>query len=477
VIELSSEFPEEFKEKFENLIAAAMAQARIPGLSVALVKDNHVIYSRGFGARNLKDNLPTTPHTLFGIGSCTKSFTALAIMQLVEQGKLNVQDPVNKYLPFKIGSKEDPVTIHHILTHSSGIPNLGCAEIATERMMGIDDKCIPLGSFDDFLLHVNSALEEVVAKPGKDFFYFNEGYTLLGEIVERISKLKFENYIRQKILKPLKMNRSTFLKEEFEKDSDIMTPYFVQVKEGAVTVTPSVHPFHKLIYAPGGLLSSVTEMTNYLTATMNDGVFEDVRILDASLLKQMQTLHVDTEQKGRADALGSHGKEGYGYGWAILEDFLGHKLVSHSGSTGVSSGRISFVPDLKIGVVEAANVGQGPDPLIFGALAFLMGKDPEKEMPLFERDKKLSMLAGSYETYKGVVKISVVKKGSLLYLEVKEKYMETSDPLIPETENIENFKFYIINPTGDKMPAEFTVDPSGKIDLYVERNRFHKVGK
>jgi hypothetical protein len=104
-----------------------------------------------------------------------------------------------------------------------------------------------------------------------------------------------------------------------------------------------------------------------------------------------------------------------------------------------------------------------------------MGKDPEKEMPFFEREKKLGMLVGTYETYKGVNKASVVKKGGLLYLEIKEKYMESSDPLIPETEKIEEFKFYMVTETGDKMPVEFEVDSAGKIDLYVERNRYHKI--
>jgi CubicO group peptidase (beta-lactamase class C family) len=90
---------------------------------VALVKESQVVYARGFGARNLKDNLPATPQTLYGIGSCTKSFTALAMMQLAEQGKLNVHDPVSKYLSLKIGNKDDPITIHHLLTHSSGRRN------------------------------------------------------------------------------------------------------------------------------------------------------------------------------------------------------------------------------------------------------------------------------------------------------------------------------------------------------------------
>lgn len=467
-----SELLEGFKEKFENMIATVMAHARIPGLSIALTKENQVIYARGFGARNLKNNLPATPQTLYGIGSCTKSFTALAIMQLAEQGKLNLQDPVNEYVPFRIGSKDSPIRIHHLLAHSSGIPNLGEAEILLTRMNEIYDRWIPMSSFEDLMLHINGASEEVASKPGERFFYLNEGYTLLGKIVERVSKLKYEDYIRENILKPLKMNRSTFLKEEFEKDPDVMTPYFVYSKEDAVTVSPVMHPFHKLIYPAGGLISSVMELANYLVATMNDGVFEDTRILDASYLGEMHKLHIETFRS----YYGISVRGGYGYGWAVVDDFLGHTLVYHGGSTGTSSAHLAFVPDLRIGIAGAANAGGCPDLMLLSALVFLMGKDPEKEIPFFEREKKLGRLAGIYETYKGINKVSIVKRASLLYLEVKEKYIETSNPLIPETEKIENFKFYMISATGDKMPVEFTIDPSGKIDLYIGGNRFHRVG-
>lgn len=456
------------------MTATVMMQEHVPGLSVAVVKDDQVIYMRGFGARNTKENLPATPHTLYGVGSCTKSFTALAVMQLIEKGKIGLHDPVSKYVSFKLGNGENPITIHHLLTHSSGIPDLGVAEVLISTMTGIDEKWVPMSNLEDFLLHINGASKEVAAAPGKRFFYFNSGYTILGEIIERVSKTRYEEYVKEEILNPLKMERSTFLKEEFEKDPDVMTPYLVENKNGTVTVTPSRHPFHKFIYAPGGLLSSVMELSNYLAANMNNGVFEDVKIIDSSLLQEMHKIHIETEMF--RSYYGSYGREGYGYGWAIAEDFLGYKLVAHGGSTGVSSANLAFIPDLKIGVAEAANIGRISIPIVLGVLAALMGKNPEEEVPFFQIEKKLSMLAGVYKSYKGIIKLSVVKKGSILYLESKEKLMEMSVPLIPETDKIENFKFYIISAPGERTPVEFIVDSSGKIDLYVERHRLHKVG-
>jgi hypothetical protein len=107
-------------------------------------------------------------------------------------------------------------------------------------------------------------------------------------------------------------------------------------------------------------------------------------------------------------------------------------------------------------------------------LALLMGKDPMKEIPVFEVDRKMSMLAGEYESYKGITKLSVVRKGGILFGEVKEKLVGQSFALIPEDDRLESLKFYI--PAGGmRMSSEFVVDSSGKIDLYIERNRFHKV--
>lgn len=191
---MSSELPDGFVERFEGKVATAMKEMHIPGMSVSVVKSGSVIYTRGFGARNLEKNLPATPDTLYGIGSCTKSFTALAIMQLAEQGKLNVQDPVGKHVPFRLGSKENPIKIHHLLSMSSGIPNLGLAEVLLSRAFGVEEKWVPASSFDDLMLHVNSAQQEIAAEPGIRYFYFNTGFTLLGEIVTRVSKMPYEQY-------------------------------------------------------------------------------------------------------------------------------------------------------------------------------------------------------------------------------------------------------------------------------------------
>lgn len=462
------------KEKFESMVTSAMADMHIPGMSIALVEDSEILYARGFGARNLEENLPATTETLYGIGSCTKSFTATAIMQLMEDDKLLIADPITKYLPVRWNDDDDPITIHHLLSMSSGMPNLGVASILIGRLTGQDtEKTFPMSSFDDLLVHLNGAKDELATDPGKRYFYFNSGYTLLGEIVARVTKLPYARYIREKILDPLGMKRSTFLQEQFEQETDRMTPYVTQQKDGEVKLTPTNHPFNKLIFAPGGLLSSVTELSNYLSTQIGGGVFEGEKLLDASLMNEMHKIQFETEFFRHY--IGDYGKMGYGYGWMVASDFHGHKLVMHGGSTGVSSAQLMFLPELKIGLAATANVGQVPIPVLQAALVMLLGKDPEREIPDFTIQKKMDLLTGEYAIYKGIVTVSVVQKGAMLYLEGELGGQKMSVPLIPEGDLLDDLKFYIIQEPGKKLPIEFDVADEGKIDLYVERNRFHKI--
>ncbi|MFN3422015.1 MAG: serine hydrolase domain-containing protein, partial [Armatimonadota bacterium] len=121
---------------FEAYMFERMSKTRLPGLSIAIVKDGEVIYARGFGFRDLDSGAPMTPQTRVGIGSVTKSFTALSIMMLVEEGKISLDDPVDKFVPISLRPFNEPVRIWHLLTHSSGIPALAYAEAFIRHVVG-----------------------------------------------------------------------------------------------------------------------------------------------------------------------------------------------------------------------------------------------------------------------------------------------------------------------------------------------------
>ena len=205
-------------QKFKDLVFEKMEETNLPGLSVSVFKDNEVVFSRGFGFRDIDKGLPATKHTIFGVGSITKSFTALSIMQLQEAGKLNVEEPVNNYLSLKIEPGGEPVLIKHLLTHTSGIPALAYSESALRSAIGAGDNWNPVSNIEDLLNFVNGAENWVYSQPEERWFYLNEGYGLLGAITEKCSGLPYEEYIRERIISPLGMNRSYFRKEEFEKE-------------------------------------------------------------------------------------------------------------------------------------------------------------------------------------------------------------------------------------------------------------------
>ena len=144
-----SKFSDEARSTLDSIASEAMEKAHAPGVSVALLRDGEIVYRRGYGSRDVERSLPATPDTLYGIGSCTKSFICLAVMQLVQDGELRVADPIRDYLPLRIGFGDSPITVHHLMSHSSGIPSLGTANILIERM-SLGEGWIPLTSESDF---------------------------------------------------------------------------------------------------------------------------------------------------------------------------------------------------------------------------------------------------------------------------------------------------------------------------------------
>ena len=456
----------------ESTVPSLMEEGRIPGLSVAVVKDGEITYSEAFGARNVEQSLPATPDTLYGIGSVTKSFVALAILQLAEKGKLDLQESVSSYVPLEIGLPGKPVTIHHLLTHSSGIPSLGTSTIALRRGVGMD-VWVPWGGVRDFYRHVNEAGDEIAAEPGERFFYLNAGFRMLGHVIQEVSGTRFDKYITENIIRPLKMERTTLSKADYMEDPDRMTPYN-RDKEGKPVATefpyPNIddNPEFAFIAAAGGVISSVTELTRYLTLNLNGGKSDGVEILSPRLMGEMHRIQKETPPS-------HYGRNGYGYGWRVTEGFLGTKMVSHGGSILVSTAHVAFLPEHDLGVAMASNIAGFPyAKVIQGIFAVLLGKDPDVAVPPIRIGKKMDSLAGAYEAYKGLSKVEVVKKGGQLYLVQKGMISDITVPLIPEDDTLSTDRFYVWN-EGLRQPVEFVLTSPEKIDLYIERNRLHKV--
>ncbi len=438
------------KEKLENFISDWMTEIKVPGLSLSIVKNSDIVYANGFGAKNLKNNLPATAETLYGIGSCTKSFTALAILQLVDRDLLSLNDPIENYLPIEWNKK---VTIHHLLTHSSGMPSLGVAEAMIDRMIEMDERGLPMGDWDDFYTHLNGAKDEITDQPQDTFFYFNSGYELLGLIIEKITGKEYSEYVQSNILKPLRMKNSTF---EYKDEEEYMTPYFI--RDGKPERTP--YPDDEIGYASGGLMSSAIELANYVMMNMNCGEFQGDRIIDEKLMEKAHRGYIDSEI----------GK--YGYGWAV-DELSDEKLIGHGGSIGVASGYIGFMDDLGVALVANTSPSFSMGEIGKAVLAIMRGREA-RDLPFFARKNKMESVTGNYESYRGIKEVEIEKEYGLLKLTFKERLESQKLILIPENKAIDDFKFYYLDGNGKKNTVKFDIGKDGIIDLYIGRWRLHK---
>ncbi|RLG45006.1 MAG: serine hydrolase [Thermoproteota archaeon] len=454
-------------EKLEDFVFRKMSETNLPGLSIAAIEDGDLIYARGFGFKDLSNGFSATPETLYCIGSVTKSFTCLAIMQLQEKGALSVEDPIEEYVPLKIRPKGEPIKIWHLMSHTSGIPALAYAEAVIRQATKASEKWLPISSYQDMLTFMADADKWVHSKPGERWFYLNEGYILLGYIIEKVSGEEYADYVKRHILEPLGMKRSYFHKEEVEKDPDVAVPYIV-AKNGERI--PSTYPFGAIL-SDGGLISSVVDMAKYVKMFINYGESDGERIASEYSIKEMMTPRIRLPH----EPFISKGVRYYGYGLGIRPDFFGYNLIGHGGSVLVSTAYMGFIPEKGIGVVILAN-GSGYPLSYIGeyTLALLLGKDP-MELPVVRYGEVLDELAGVYETYKGTMRVTVTKRGSLLQIERKDKYTEFTMPLIPVDIEGKVKVFHAIS-MDMKVPTEFIKEDEDLFLIY-ERYKLKKVGK
>jgi CubicO group peptidase (beta-lactamase class C family) len=455
------------KDWVEYIIPKQMRAGKMPGLSIAVVEEGKTIYTEGFGSRDKEKNLPSTPDTLHGIGSITKSFVAIAIMQLIEKGLIDLNDPVSSLTPFRIGLEENPITVHHLLTHSLGVPSLGTSSVAFYKSVGYDTG-IPFGSPDDFYRLINGARKEVVDAPGRRFFYHNAAWRVLGHIIQLKSGKPFHRYIKENVLNPLGMKRSTLNTEEFNKDLDRITCYWKKpngdiVPTGFPYPNPEDNPNFSFMAAAGGITSSANEMADYMKAL----IAKDSGVISTESFEKMQTLYINRPS-------GYYGVHGYGYGLDITPDFHGYKMMSHGGSILVSTAHMSLVPETETGVIVMGNSAKvAYEAINESILALLMGLDPEESTPELTVRGRLQALTGRYETYMGIESVNIEYSAGMLYLVSEGPFEKTRIPLIPVDPTKGEPVFYSIVDSV-KTPIVFEKNKDA-INLFVERYCYHKV--
>src|SRR5213592_5061273 len=251
----------DFETFLDALIPSQLRNRNIAGAVFSGVKDGQVLFQKGYGYADFEAKQPVLPdQTLFRPGSISKLFTATAVMQLVEQGKLDLDRDVNEYLDFAIPKTyPEPVTLRRLLTHTAGFE-----ETLKNLFVAHESDMKPLRTY------LVNQMPQRIFPTGKVVSYSNYGFTVAGYIVERVSGEKFERYIDNNILKPLRMTNSSF-------DQPLPAQLATQMSQGYLNATKKPRDFEFVQAAPAGALSTTAaDMTRFMLAFLQDGSVDGV---------------------------------------------------------------------------------------------------------------------------------------------------------------------------------------------------------
>jgi CubicO group peptidase (beta-lactamase class C family) len=328
----------ELKQKLNDYLSACNEIWKFHGTAL-VAKNGEVILKKGYGMANIELDVPNIPGMKFQIGSITKQFTATAILQLQERGLLNLGDPITRHLPEYPEESGNKVTIHHLLSHTSGIPSY------TDMRYLMAKKALPV-SVDDLLTTFKN--EPLEFEPGEKYKYSNSGYVVLGAIIETVSGKSYEDYIRENILEPLKMNNSAY--DHRDKIVKNRAAGYTPDEKGELRNADFVHM--SAPYAAGALYSTVEDMLIWDQALYTE------KILEKSSLNKMFTPI----------------KDNYGYGW-VIEQKYARTLVWHNG--GIDGFHTTFnrwVDDSLCIVVLSNNDSAPVENIASGLAAIIFGK-------------------------------------------------------------------------------------------------------
>ncbi|MED4753715.1 serine hydrolase domain-containing protein [Brevibacillus choshinensis] len=405
--------------EFEAFVERFMDREKVPGLAIAISQEGEVIYQKGFGMRDLETKEPVSPTTIFGVASVTKSFTAMAIMQLVAEGKLALEDPVINHIPsFQLsdGSDSSRVQIRHLLSHTTGVPPLVRREDLTK--------------LNDHLDYLVSASYELLGEPGEYISYCNDTFLLLGAIIERVTGRLYRRYVTDLLLEPLQMHRTTFSLEELARLQNVSVPYVKQA--GLSEVKKADWPTLGNYEVGGGIRSNVLDLLKYGQLYVNGGRIHEKAIASEALLQGMwQPVHPLTRTAW------------YGYALRVVPNYaVGVTLVEHGGGQPGVSSNFGFVPEKGLVVAVLSNLDQVPIRDVWlaavnGCLGFPLDQKEEREPDYVASPEELEKLVGTYRSAEGGHMSVFLREG---------------------------------NPVVDVAGTEFELRPSGSDTLVIKAN-------
>jgi CubicO group peptidase (beta-lactamase class C family) len=311
------------------------------GFAVVVVQKNKVVYAKGFGYRDIANKLPVTPNTLFAIGSCTKAFTATLIGKLQQDGKLDIDKPVNNYLPslkFYNDAMTNTITLRDMMSHRTGLPRHDLSWYFFSSM-----------SVDSLMQRVQYM--EPTYGIREKWQYNNFMFAAQGAVVEKLTGKSWEDNIKQNFFIPLGMTRSDVSIPELERSDDIATGY--EVKKDSIIKKQEYYHINGM--APAGAInSSVNDMAKWVITWINNGKYNGKEIIPArhrtEAMSSQSIIDAALPNKDNPDIYFAN----YGFGW-FLSSYEGHYRVEHGGNIDGFSASTCFFPSDSVGIVVLTN--------------------------------------------------------------------------------------------------------------------------
>ena len=392
----------------DGFMLYALERGDVAGAVVAVVKNGEVIFAKGYGLADVEKRKPVdAERTMFRPGSISKLFTWTAVMQLVEQGKLDLDHDVNEYLDFKIPPRSDgPITLRNIMTHTPGF------EEQIKSLIVSDPKLLaPLKVYAEQKTPVR------IFKAGSTPAYSNYATALAGYIVERISGQPFDDYIDAHLFKPLEMSHATFRQP-------LPAAFATDMSQGYALGSQPAKPYEIVTAAPAGsLAASGVDMAHFMIAHLEGGEYHGARILGAETLKKMHETPTDMIPPLNRMMLGFY-----------EQNYNGHRVISHGGDTVYMHSYLHLLLDDHVGLFVSVNSQgrEGAAGAIRGALfddffgRYFPGTPDAGSVDKKTAAEHAKLMAGYYESsrrpetsflsilnFAGPFKVSVDKDGLL----------------------------------------------------------------
>ncbi len=400
----------ELQQRLDLLVEQLEQQRQthhVPGMAIAVVKDDEVVLTHGFGIADIEEETAVTPETIFGIGSATKAFTATLVGILVDEGKMDWDDPVTEYLPYfqmnvESDDESDEPTLRDVLSHRTGFTRMGL-------LFGSGQ--IPI---EEVLLDATGAEPYVPFR--EKFYYSNVMYMSAGVAAGKVEGTDWDTLVAERIFEPLGMNSTTTSVTEAETDSRLASGYLWDDDLQNYEYRPMRNVDN--IGPSGSINSNVIDMAQWLRLQLNHGEYDNLRLISEENLSETWTIQIDITEN-----------IGYGMGWMIRE-WEGQPVIEHGGNVDGFSAQVAMLPESGLGFVLLTNasVSTLPPSALNMVWDTLLGEEPADNGATEDYEPYIGEYIANFGTFKDEIFTVLVQNDRLAIDVPGQQVFELKEP-------------------------------------------------